>query len=115
MVVQNYAEGRGWMKEGKALIRIQQISVLYMVIWTISPFLMIDNIWRIGALGAFGLWLICAMIRGFHFERIHMLALAFAALVVIVNIIENNGFGKIMTLISLYMMVIFFFVGYFTY
>ena len=101
------------MKEGKALIRIQQISVLYMVIWTISPFLMIDNIWRIGALGAFGLWLICAMIRGFHFERIHMLALAFAALVVIVNIIENNGFGKIMTLISLYMMVIFFFVGYF--
>ena len=101
------------MKEGKALIRIQQISVLYMVIWTISPFLMIDNIWRIGALGAFGLWLICAMIRGFHFERIHMLALAFAALVVIVNIIENNGFGKIMTPISLYMMVMFFLVGYF--
>ena len=101
------------MKEGKALIRIQQISVLYMVIWTISPFLMIDNIWRIGALGAFGLWLICAMIRGFHFERIHMLALAFAALVVIVNIIGNNGFGKIMTPISLYMMVMFFLVGYF--
>ena len=101
------------MKEGKALIRIQQISVLYMVIWTISPFLMIDNIWRIGALGAFGLWLICAIIRGFHFERIHMLALAFAALVVIVNIIENNGFGKIMTLITLYMMVMFFFIGYF--
>lgn len=101
------------MKEGKALIRIQQISVLYMVIWTIAPFLMIDNIWRIGALGAFGLWLICAIIRGFHFERIHMLALAFAALVVIVNIIENNGFGKIMTPISLYMMVMFFLVGYF--
>ena len=101
------------MKEGKALIRIQQISVLYMVIWTISPFLMIDNIWRIGALGAFGLWLICAMIRGFHFERIHMLTLAFAALIVIVNIIENNGFGKIMTPISLYMMVMFFLVGYF--
>lgn len=101
------------MKEGKALIRIQQISVLYMVIWTISPFMMVDNIWRIGALGAFGLWLICAMIRGFHFERIHMLALAFAALVVIVNIIENNGFGKIMTPISLYMMVMFFLVGYF--
>ena len=38
------------MKEGKALIRIQQISVLYLVIWTITPFMEIDNIWRIGAL-----------------------------------------------------------------
>ena len=46
------------MKEGKALIRIQQISVLYLVIWTISPFMEVDNIWRIGALGAFVLWLL---------------------------------------------------------
>ena len=101
------------MKEGKALIRIQQISVLYMVIWTISPFMDIDNIWRIGALGAFGLWLLCAMSRGIHFERIHMLAIAFLALVVIVNIIENNGFGRIMRPINLYMMVLFFIVGHF--
>lgn len=101
------------MKEGKALIRIQQISVLYMVIWTISPFLMIDNIWRIGALGAFALWFLCAVSRGLHLERIHMLALAFLALVVIVNIIENNGFGKIMRPINYYMMVLFFIVGHF--
>ena len=101
------------MKEGNALIRIQQISVLYMVIWTISPFMDVDNIWRIIALGAFGLWLLCAMSRGIHFERIHMLAIAFLALVVIVNIIENNGFGKIMRPINLYMMVLFFIVGHF--
>ena len=101
------------MKEGKALIRIQQISVLYLVIWTISPFMEVDNIWRIGALAAFGLWLICAMSRGLHLERIHMLTLAFLALVVIVNIIENNGFGKIMRPINYYMMVLFFIVGHF--
>ena len=101
------------MKEGKALIRIQQISVLYMVIWTISPFMEVDNIWRIGALAAFGLWLLCAMSRGLHLERIHMLAIAFLALVVIVNIIENNGFGKIMRPINLYMMVLFLIVGHF--
>lgn len=101
------------MKEGKALIRIQQISVLYMVIWTISPFMEVDNIWRIGALAAFGLWLLCAMSRGLHLERIHMLAIAFLALVVIVNIIENNGFGKIMRPINYYMMVLFFIVGHF--
>ena len=101
------------MQESKALIRVQQISVLYLVIWTISPFMAIDNIWRIGAFGAFGLWFICAIIRGLHFERIHMLALAFAALVLIVNIIENNGFGKVMRPIHLYMMVMLFIVGYF--
>lgn len=101
------------MKEGKALIRIQQISVLYMVIWTISPFMDIDTIWRIGALGAFGLWLLCAMSRGLHLERIHILALAFLALVVIVNIIENNGFEKIMRPINYYMLVLFFIIGHF--
>ena len=100
-------------KSGGALMRIQQISVLYMVIWTISPFMEIDNIWRFAALGAFVLWLICAMSRGLHLERIHMLAFAFMALVVIVNIIENNGFGKIMRPIQYYMMVLFFIVGHF--
>ena len=101
------------MQESKALIRVQQISVLYLVIWTISPFMEIDNIWRIGALAAFGLWLICAMSRGLHLKRIHMLAFSFIALVVVVNIIENNGFGKIMRPIHLYMMVLLFIVGHF--
>lgn len=100
-------------KTGNALVRIQQISVLYMVIWTISPFMEIDNIWRFAALGAFVLWLICAMNRGLHLEKIHMMALAFVALVVIVNIIENNGFGKIMRPIQYYMMVLFFVIGHF--
>ena len=101
------------MKEGKALIRIQQISVLYLVIWTISPFMEIDNIWRIGTLAAFGLWLLCAINRGLHLEKIHLLALAFLSLVVVVNIIENNGFGKILRPINYYMMVLFFVVGHF--
>ena len=100
-------------KTGNALVRIQQISVLYMVIWTISPFMEIDNIWRFAALGAFVLWLICAMNRGLHLEKIHMLALAFVALVVIVNIIQTNGFGKIMRPIQYYMMVLFFIIGHF--
>ena len=100
-------------KKGNALVRIQQISVLYMVIWTISPFMEVDNIWRIGALGAFLLWLICAMNRGLHLEKIHMLAMAFVALVIVVNIIQNNGFGKIMRPIQYYMMVLLFIVGHF--
>lgn len=99
------------MQENKALIRVQQISVLYLVIWTISPFMEIDLIWRIGALGAFGLWLLCAMSRGLHLERIHMLALAFVMLVVLVNFIENNGFSKMLRPIQYYMMVILFLIA----
>lgn len=101
------------MQESKALVRVQQISVLYLVIWTISPFMEIDMIWRIGAFAAFGLWLICAMSRGLHFEKIHLLALAFVALVVVVNIVENNGFSKILRPIQYYMMVLFFIMGHF--
>lgn len=99
--------------KGNALVRIQQISILYLVIWTISPFMEIDNIWRIGALAAFGLWLICAMSRGLHLEKIHMLALTFMVLVMVVNIIQNSGFGKIMRPIQYYMMVLLFIVGHF--
>lgn len=101
------------MQENKALIRVQQISVLYLVIWTISPFMEIDLIWRIGAFAAFGLWFLCAMSRGLQFERIHLLALGFFALVVIVNIIENNGFSKILRPIQYYVMVLFFIMGHF--
>ena len=101
------------MQESKALVRVQQISVLYLVIWTISPFMEIDMIWRIGAFAAFGLWLICAISRGLHLERIHLLALGFVVLVVIVNIIENNGFSKILRPIQYYVMVLFFIMGHF--
>lgn len=100
-------------KKGNALVRIQQISVLYLMIWTISPFMEIDNIWRFAALGAFVLWLLCAISRGLRLERIHLLALAFLALVVIVNLIINNGFNKIMSPIASYMMVLLFIVGHF--
>ena len=99
--------------QSKALVRIQQVSVLYLVIWTVSPFMEIDMIWRIGAFAAFGLWLICAISRGLHLERIHLLALGFVVLVVIVNIIENNGFSKILRPIQYYMMVLLFIVGHF--
>ena len=101
------------MENSNVLVRIQQVSVLYLCVWTISPFMEIDLIWRIGALMAFGLWMICAVSRGLHFEKIHMLALAFLALIVVVNIVENNGFSKILRTIQYYMLVLFFIVGHF--
>lgn len=101
------------MQESKLLIRLQQLSVLYLAIWTISPFMEIDMIWRIGALAAFGMWLLCATSRGLRLEKIHLLAFAFVLLVVVVNVIENNGFSKILRPIQYYMMVLFFIIGSF--
>ena len=101
------------MQGSKALIRVQQISVLYLVIWTISPFMEIGMTWRIGAFAAFGLWFLCAMSRGLHFEKIHLLAFAFVLLVVLVNVIENSGFSKVLRPIQYYMMVLFFIMGHF--
>lgn len=101
------------MQGSQGLIRVQQISMLYLVIWTISPFMEIDMIWRLGALGAMGLWLFCAMSRGLHLERIHILGLAFAVLIVLVNILENQGFGNILRPIQYYMLVLLFIAGHF--
>ena len=41
------------------------------------------------------------------------IALAFLALIVVVNIVENNGFSKILRPIQYYMLVLFFIVGHF--
>lgn len=98
---------------GNGLVKVQQISVLYLVIWTVSPFMEIDNIWRLGVLVASGLWLICAMSRGLHLERIHLLALLFVALVVICNIIGSGGFSNLLRPIQYYMMVLFFIMVHF--
>ena len=54
------------MENSNVLVRIQQVSVLYLCVWTISPFMESDLIWRIGALMALGLWMICAVSRGLH-------------------------------------------------
>ena len=95
------------------LVIAQQFSVLYLVIWTITPFMEIDLIWRLGALGAALLWLICAMNRGLVLEKIHLLAFAFLGLVVICNILQFNGFNKILAPIHFYMMVLLFIMGSF--
>ena len=100
-------------KESGLLVITQKISVLYLVIWTITPFMEIDLIWRLGALGAALLWLICAMNRGLVLERIHVLAFVFLGLVIICNVLQYNGFNKILTPIRSYMLVLFFIMFYF--
>ena len=92
---------------------IQKILVLYVIIWTISPPLQIDMIYRVAALGAIGLWFILNLPQNVRFERIHIFAIIFVLLIVIVNLIESKGdFGNLLKPINYYLLVVAFLMAY---
>lgn len=101
-------------KKSRSLISIlQSLCVLYITIWTIAPPLQIDNIYRIVALGAVGLWFLLNIPQKVTLERIHILAIIFAMLVMIVALMDSGGrFRKILEPINYYMLVITFIMGY---
>lgn len=92
---------------------IQKILVLYVIIWTISPPLQIDMIYRVAALGAIGLWFILNLPQNVRFEKIHIFAIVFVLLIVIVNLIESKGdFGNLLKPINYYLLVVAFLMAY---
>lgn len=101
-------------KKSRSFISIlQSLCVLYITIWTIAPPLQIDNIYRIAALGAVGVWFLLNIPQKVTLERIHILAIIFAMLVMIVALMESGGrFRKILVPINYYMLVITFIMGY---
>ena len=101
-------------KKSRSFISIlQSLCVLYITIWTIAPPLQIDNIYRITALGAVGLWFLLNIPQKVTLEQIHILAIVFAMLVMVVALMDSKGeFGKIFSPIYYYMMVITFIMGY---
>lgn len=101
-------------KKSRSIISIlQSLCVLYITIWTIAPPLQIDNIYRIAALGAVGVWFLLNIPQKVTLERIHILAIIFAMLVMIVALMDSGGrFRKILEPINYYMLVITFIMGY---
>ena len=86
---------------------LQSILVLYITVWTISPPLQIDNIFRIAALGAVGLWFLLNIPYNVKLERIHVLSIVFAMLVLIVALMESNGkWSNVLRPINYYLLVI---------
>lgn len=86
---------------------LQQMMILYLVVWSISPPLEIDNIYRVIALVCAVGWFIFDMAQGLKLERIHLYALGFLLMVVLINIIQNNiSIDMLMKPIGLYMLVI---------
>ena len=76
---------------------IQKLAVLYLVIWTISPFMEIDMIWRLLALAAAAIWFLIAMIRtGAQIDRMDFFSILFAAAVAAIAFIQSGGFSGVL-------------------
>ncbi len=86
---------------------IQKIAVLYLVIWTISPPLQIDLIYRLVALGCAAIWFIIWARRNnaVEFDKNEFIALVFLCLVLVVVLIDKTSFSVVLKQIAIIMLV----------
>ena len=92
---------------------LQKLLVLYIVVWTIAPPLQIDTVYRIAALGAVGLWFLLNIPYNVKFDKIHMMALGFLLLVIVVALFESKGdLEYVLKPINYYMLIIAFLMAY---
>lgn len=92
---------------------VQKVMVLYIIVWSVSPPLQVDLIYRLAALGAVGVWGIEAMRRGYYVEKQHVYAVIFAVAVVIIAYFEKGSFDAIMKQIPYYILVVCFLINCF--
>ena len=102
----NQQKNRIAVRDRSVLPLLQQMMMLYLVVWSIAPPLAIDNIYRTIALMCAIGWLLLDVARGLKLERIHLYALGFLLMVVLINIIQNKGnLSNIMKSMGYYMLV----------
>ncbi len=94
---------------------IQKIAILYIVVWTISPPLQVDTIYRILALGCAVVWVVIWFIREnpIVLSKEHVGALIFLALVLLVVYVERYDLSSVIKQIGLIMLVMCFIMTYF--
>lgn len=85
---------------------LQKFLVLYVVVWSISPPLEIDLIYRLAALGCVGLWGLIALQRGLYVEKMHVYAVLFAVVVAGVAYMQSGSFDAILKQIPIYILVV---------
>lgn len=94
---------------------IQKIAVLYLVIWTVSPPLQVDTIYRIAALACAVLWVAIWFIREspISLGKEQVGAIIFLIAVMIVIYFEKYDLSALIKQIALIMLVICFMMTYF--
>lgn len=85
---------------------IQKAAVLYLIIWTISPPLEIDMIYRLLGLGCAAIWFLVALRRGLWVEKVHIYAVVYMFLVILIAYLEKGSFDAIIRQIGIYILVI---------
>ena len=94
---------------------IQKISVLYLIIWTVSPPLQVDTIYRIIALACAVVWVAIWFIREnpLTLGKEQVAAIIFLISVMVVVYFEKYDFSALIKQIALIMLVICFMMTYF--
>lgn len=92
---------------------IQKAAVLYLIIWSISPSLGIDMIYRLLVLGAAGIWFLVALRRRLVVEKVHIYAVVYMFLVILIAYLEKSSLDGILRQIGIYILVICFFINCF--
>lgn len=94
---------------------IQKIAVLYLVIWTVSPPLQVDTIYRLIALACAVLWVAIWFIREnpLTLGKEQVAAIIFLIAVMVVVYFEKYNFSALIKQIALIMLVICFMMTYF--
>ncbi len=87
---------------------IQAIAIAYLAVWTISPPLEIDLIYRIIALGLTAVWAACWLIREnpIILDKNQLASILFLFTIVAVSFIDNGDFKGILKQIAFFMLVI---------
>lgn len=103
------------LKNGFSYGLIQKIAVLYLVIWTVSPPLQVDLIYRLIALCCAGVWAAIWLIREnpISLGKEQVGALFFLIGIVGVIYYEKRDFDNILKQIALIMLVVCFLMNYF--
>ena len=89
---------------------MQMVAVLYLMAWSISPPLQIDLIFRLLALGLALVWFFIEFLNRFEFTNIQIWCAIFMVAVALMSYLLN-GAGAILAEISVYMMVLAYFIS----
>ena len=94
---------------------VQKIAVLYLIVWTISPPLQVDLIWRLIALACAALWAAIWFVREspVTLGKEQIGSIFFLILVMVVVYVEQYNFEVLIKQIALIMLVIAFMMTYF--
>lgn len=92
-------------RKQSAIAILQMISVLYIVVWSISPPLQIDLIYRLMAVVCAGFWFVAAIIRHLKFRDKDMYLMIFLLWTFIISTIYYGGFKDALADIALYILI----------